>query len=156
MSTIRPETMAGALRRAASGSVPLKLEVQGSSMRGTILPGSLARIVAGGLPRRGEIWAFCDPQGNILVHRYRARKGGLFIFQGDSRVRADPPVGQPLLIGRVISVEERGRTRSLSRWDRLPARLKNRALGTILHFLPFLDRFGLPGLQMVEQERDIH
>jgi hypothetical protein len=109
-------------------------------MRGTILPGSLARIVAGSFPRPGEIWAFCDAQGNVLIHRLRTRKGDSFIFQGDSRIQADPPVDQSLLIGRVISVEEEGKCRPLGRWDRLPARLKNRAIGAILHLIKLRGR----------------
>jgi hypothetical protein len=56
-------------------------------------------------PRRGEVWAFCDDRGEIVVHRCRGRVGELLRFQGDTRVRPDPVVVDEQLIGRVVALD---------------------------------------------------
>lgn len=64
-------------------------------------------------PARGEVWAFCGPQGEIVVHRHRGAVGARHRFQGDTCVRADPPVAPSALIGRVTAVSP---SRPYVRW----------------------------------------
>lgn len=118
MSTMHPATKALALRRAATGS-SLWLEASGDSMGRLIVPGDRVAIVATTRPRRGQVWAFCDARGDVLVHRCRGRRGGLWLFQGDARGRPDRPVSEANLVGRVTAIDHAGRRRPLGRRDRL-------------------------------------
>jgi len=73
-------------------------------------------------PRIAEIWAFCDLNSVIVVHRYRRRDGdSRFVFRGDNVKRSDPPVDTERLIGVVTLVREHGAARkvgllSRARW----------------------------------------
>src|SRR5439155_10855322 len=70
MSTTRGEAVAAALRaRVAARS--LWLDVSGPSMGRAILSGTRVLVVEADCPRWGEIWAFCDAGGAIVVHRFR-------------------------------------------------------------------------------------
>jgi hypothetical protein len=100
-----PVTTARLLRTRARAE-PLWLDVSGRSMGWSIPGGGRVRIdPVATEPRRGEVWAFCDGRGEIVVHRHRATSGGAHRFQGDARVRADEPVATERLIGRVSAVD---------------------------------------------------
>lgn len=94
---------AGALRKAARVR-PLWIEVRGGSMGRSIPDGSKVCVEAAALPRRGEVWAFCDRSDSVVVHRCRGPVSGGMRFQGDARVRPDETVPEERLIGRVIDV----------------------------------------------------
>ena len=93
----------------------------------TIRPGSSVQIVAGDTPRFGEIWAFCNAEGAVVVHRYLGRDGGDYRFQGDA-TGADLPASPDLIIGRVTAVERRGDARAVHRFDRWIGGARLRAL----------------------------
>lgn len=74
----------------------------------TILAGNEVRVVARARrPRIAEIWAFCDANGTIVVHRYRMRDAaGRSVFRGDGQPWRDDPVPDDLLIGLVTHVRQ--------------------------------------------------
>jgi hypothetical protein len=83
----------------------LWLDVYGGSMGQSIRGGTRVRVSASAAPRRGEVWAFCNDRGEIVVHRARGAAPGGFRFQGDTCVRADAPVPADRLIGRAIAID---------------------------------------------------
>jgi hypothetical protein len=109
--TPRPEEVAALLRASARDSV--WLPVNGTSMLPTILAGSEVRVVARARrPRIAEIWAFCDTNGTIVVHRYRKQDAdGRSLFRGDNQKWRDDPVAPDRLIGLVTHVREGGKVR---------------------------------------------
>lgn len=116
----RPETVAGALRQAAAGDRELWLDVSGTSMGRAIVGGGSVLVGPRPRPRVGEVWAFCDDAGRIVVHRCRGRAGGAWVFEGDAVGRRDAPVAADRLIGRVGAVRDaEGRVRRLGGADRV-------------------------------------
>ncbi len=83
----------------------------------TIRAGSSVQIVAAETPRFGEIWAFCNPEGAVVVHRYLGRDDDSYRFQGDA-TGADLPASPDLIIGRVAAVKRGGHVRAVRRLDR--------------------------------------
>jgi hypothetical protein len=101
--SVRARAIAGVLRR----SLPVGgrwLDVDGWSMGATIRGGESVLVVPATRPRRGQIWAFCLPDGSVFVHRFRRVIDGRYCFQGDARRWADEPVPPELLVGRVRAV----------------------------------------------------
>ena len=83
---------------------------------GRAMPGgSRVLVVPGERMRRGQVWAFVEDDGRVLVHRFRRRAGDLHWFQGDANEHPDPPVGRGRLIGRVRRVDGPGPVRRLGR-----------------------------------------
>jgi hypothetical protein len=118
MSTTPPEATAAGLRKAvAAGS--FGLDVSGRSMGKTIQAGSRVTLVLAEQPRRGEIWAFVDTTGDILVHRCIRTGLEPWHFQGDARARPDRPVTADRLVGRVAATEQDGRVRTFGMVDRV-------------------------------------
>jgi hypothetical protein len=77
----------------------------------TILTGSNVWVLAADRPRWGEIWAFCDPDSTIDVHRCVGHRRGRARFWGDGNESADTLVDDALLIGRVVAIESPGGAR---------------------------------------------
>lgn len=117
-ATVRPETMARALRSAAA-SRPLWIEVSGRSMGRTIVPPARVLVSPAVTPRRGEVWAYCDDRSVVVVHRFLRRRGEALLFQGDGAARPDAPVDGGRLVGRVVAVDRAGRRHGLGRLSRL-------------------------------------
>jgi hypothetical protein len=111
-----PERIASALRLTVSSN-PLWLDASGTSMGRAIRPGSEIQVVAAQRPRRGQVWAFCDDAGTVVIHRCRGRRGGRFVFEGDATGHADRPVAATRLVGRVAAVRHDSRVRRLGRAD---------------------------------------
>jgi hypothetical protein len=123
------------LRQAANTGTPLWIAAHGSSMGWTIRTGSKVHVVGNPDPRRGQLWAYCDGSGRVVVHRYRHRVDAGHVLQGDACARPDPPVDAEQLIGQVIAVRRGTRVRSVGRADvilgacqRLPRMLISRAV----------------------------
>jgi hypothetical protein len=112
----RPEQIASALRLTAA-SKPLWLDISGVSMGRTIAPGSEVLVVGAQRPRLGQVWAFCNDAGAVVVHRCRGRRRGQFVFEGDATGHADRPVGTGLLVGKVAAVRRGEDVRRLGRTD---------------------------------------
>ena len=106
------------LLREAAESASLWIAARGESMGRTIPTGSSVLVAEGSMPRRGEVWAYCDPSGNVVVHRYRRLTSAGHVLQGDTRTRPDPPVREEWLIGRVTAVRRGDRIRSVGWRDR--------------------------------------
>ena len=70
-------------------------------------------------PRQGEVWAFCDAEVSIVVHRCRGRRREGWLFEGDAVGRADPVVPESWLIGRVVSIRHDHAERRVGRGDRV-------------------------------------
>lgn len=100
---------------------PIDLAVDGSSMGGTISAGSTVTVVAGTIPRPGQIWALADAEGSLVVHRYKKRADGAMVFRGDGNPGDDAPVYPNMLIGRVVAAHTDGRTQRFGLLDRLRA-----------------------------------
>ena len=80
--------------------------------------GSSVLVAEKSLPRRGQVWAYCEQSGDVVVHRYRRRTDRGHVLQGDTRARTDAPVPDEQLIGRVTAVRLGGRVRSVGWSDR--------------------------------------
>lgn len=113
-----PATAAALLLRRRVAQAPTWLPVVGGSMGRTIRTGSKVLVSAGDEPRFGEVWAFCNAQGILVVHRFVRRRKGAFYFQGDAHW-PDSPVPRDLMVGRVRRVRYQGRERRLGGHDRL-------------------------------------
>jgi hypothetical protein len=113
--TPRDPTVTARLLRTRAGTEPLWLPVTGRSMGRSIPGGARVRVTVDGRPpRRGQVWAFCNERGEIVVHRNRGTGPGGHRFQGDACIRSDSPVASQHLIGRVTAVEP---ARSTWRWS---------------------------------------
>lgn len=112
---------------------PSWLPVVGASMGRTIRTGSEVLVARSAEPRFGEVWAFCNTDGVLVVHRFARRRHQDYYFQGDAHW-PDPPVSRDLLVGRVLRVRYQGRERGLGAVDRLTggARLMFRQRGRAL------------------------
>ena len=103
MSTSSPETIASVMRRAAAAGT-LWLDASGTSMGTSVVSGDKVLVGPALRPRQGEVWAFCNANSSIVVHRCRGRRREGWLFEGDAVGRADPVVSESWLIGRVISI----------------------------------------------------
>lgn len=108
-------------------------------MGSTIRPGSRVLLERAPAPRIGEIWAWCLPTGEIVVHRalWNSKRGHR--FQGDARRDLDPPVVADLMIGRVAAIEHQGIRRATgarARWGGLTRLLALNLARSIYHLLP--------------------
>ena len=82
--------VAGLLRRRVTAGPELWLAVDGRSMWPTIHPPARVQLATAARPRPGEVWAFVDAGGAIVVHRCDRRAGAGYVFRGDGLRRADP------------------------------------------------------------------
>jgi hypothetical protein len=108
-----------ALLRARVASSRLWLRVHGASMGRAIPWGAEVLLAEAARPRRGEIWAFLRSDRRIVVHRYRRRANGAYVFQGDAKYAPDEPVAADVLVGRVVAVRTGDGVRNLSERARL-------------------------------------
>ncbi len=83
-----------------------------------IVPPAQVLVVPGDQPRRGEIWAFCGEDAEVVVHRLRGHRDGGFLFQGDAMRLPDAVAEPDRLIGRVARVRLAGTVRSVGPVDR--------------------------------------
>jgi len=86
-------------RRVETGSIELR--VSGSSMSGVIESGSTVVVEAGPVPRPGEIWAFANDEGVIVVHWVRHVDEFHVIGRGTGNQFDDGPVPIENAVGRV-------------------------------------------------------
>ena len=121
--TTSPDTITRLLRRRAEVEA-LWIDTIGNSMGRAVPAGARVRVVAASTPRRGEVWAMCDDDARIIVHRALGEAGDQWWFQGDANRSPDLPVRLDRLIGRVDEVEVVGRRRRLGRSRRLIARTR--------------------------------
>jgi hypothetical protein len=85
----------------------------------TVRTDSTVLVVPGNNPQPGEVWAFCNASGRVVIHRYRRHVATGHVFQGDTCVHPDRPVDELHMIGRVVAVRRRDRQRPLPRGHRL-------------------------------------
>ena len=112
-----PDVTARLLRgRLADG--PLELPVSGSSMRGVIESGAIVDLSAADEPRVGEIWAFVDDDGNLVVHRIRHVAPDQVVGRGSGNIRDDAPVRRHRLVGRVRTATTEHGPRTFGEGDR--------------------------------------
>lgn len=118
-----PDTITRLLRRRAEVGT-LWIDTIGNSMGQAVPAGARVRVAAASTPRRGEVWAICDDDGRIIVHRVLGQAGERWWLQGDANRSPDQPVRLDRLIGRVDAVEVAGRRRRLGPADRRIARVR--------------------------------
>jgi len=121
--TTPPETITRLLRRRAETGT-LWVDTSGNSMGRAIPDGARVRIVAAARPRRGEVWAMCNDDSRVIVHRALGVVDGRWWLQGDTNRAPDPPVGLDRLIGRVDEIDVAGRRRRLGAFKRLIGRAR--------------------------------
>jgi len=114
-----PTTIARLLRQRAATGPELWLAVEGRSMWPTIRPPARVQLAAAPRPRVGEVWAFVDPGGAIVVHRCDRRTGAGYVFRGDGLRRADPWVPAERVVGRVVAVVDGRGIRAMGDADRV-------------------------------------
>lgn len=120
-----PQVQLARLVRAKLEDGPVWIPVSGASMAPTIVGGGRVEVIASRRrPRRGEVWAFVDPTGTIVVHRYRSADGGRMWFRGDGNPRDDLPVPAEAVIGRVAVVDDANGHRRIGPKDRLRGRVR--------------------------------
>ena len=110
-----PDAKARLLRQLANTGTPLWIATHGLSMGWTIRSGSKVRVLANADPRCGQLWAYCDDSGHVVVHRYRNHVDAGHVLQGDTCIHADPPVHAKRLIGQVVAVQRGARVRFIGR-----------------------------------------
>jgi hypothetical protein len=98
-------------------------------MSGAIASGSEVLVVASERPRRGEVWAFVNEGGDVVVHRFLREVNGLMWFRGDSNTSPDRAVAPGLLVGRVGAVRDRRGERRLGHVQRWRGRAELDLLG---------------------------
>jgi hypothetical protein len=113
-----PDLVARLLRTAARND-PIELSATGTSMGWSIRDGSIVVVEEARAPRRGEVWAFCDDAGRVVVHRVRHSGVDVVVLQGDRAVHPDAPVSTGRLIGRVRDVRCPSRPVPRVRWGRV-------------------------------------
>lgn len=119
------QTHLARLMRAKLEDGPVWIPVSGASMAPTIVGGGRVEVIASRRrPRRGEVWAFVDATGTIVVHRYRSADGGRMWFRGDGNPRDDLPVPAEAVIGRVAVVDDANGHRRIGPKDRLRGRVR--------------------------------
>ncbi len=102
--------------RGRIGTEGLWIEVVGDSMRPTLVPPAKVLVVGAARPRGGEVWAYVDRHGSIVVHRYlRRHRDGSLAFRGDGVDHEDGWVTPFQLIGRVLRATRSGRESPVSR-----------------------------------------
>jgi hypothetical protein len=119
VKNLRDMTSKARLLREAAACEPLWIVAHGASMGRTIPSGSSVRVAGAAAPRRGQVWAYVDGSGAVVVHRYRRRSATGHVLQGDTSSHSDAPVPTDQLIGRVTAVRSAGRLRSVGSFDRL-------------------------------------
>ena len=121
--TTSPDTITRLLRRRAEAGT-LWIDTIGNSMGRAVPAGARVRVVVASRPRRGEVWAVCDDDGRIIVHRVLGAVGEQWWLRGDANRSPDLPVRFDRLIGRVDEIDIAGRRRRLRSSDRLIARAR--------------------------------
>lgn len=120
MESVSPETSARVLRAALSAE-SLWITTEGSSMGATIADGDEVKLVEAARPRRGEVWAYIDSQGQLVAHRCVGFRGGQVVFRGDAQPMTDRLVPPSNVVGRVThrsrgaSIERVGRVGGLAK-----------------------------------------
>lgn len=139
----RPDAVAALLRgRLAGGDV--ELPVKGTSMAGLIESGATVVLTEASQPRTGEIWAFVDDDGGIVVHRVREYDGANVTGRGSGNSVDDEPVPSSRLIGRVTAARNHGRHRVFGEVDRVRASVAMRSRRRIRRLLRGLSRTTWP------------
>lgn len=107
-------SLAGLMGAVLKKGRPFRFEARGESMFPAVRDGDILTVapLAGRLPRPGDIVAFVHPEtGGLLVHRVVAAEAGRFVLKGDNALGADPAVGLEAIMGLVVGLERRGRSR---------------------------------------------
>ena len=121
-ASAHPDAVAALLRRRVARD-PIELPVSGVSMAGVIASDSTVVIVTASQPRRGEIWAFVDDEGGIVVHRVREYDGTSVTARGAGNPIDDAPVSTSRLVGKVVEARHESQRRRFGRIDRIRADL---------------------------------
>ena len=113
-----PDAAKARLLRQAAVTHAVWIPAHGASMGRTVPSGASVLVAPYAPPRRGEVWAYCDESGTVVVHRYRRHIEDGHVLQGDASAGCDAPVSDEELVGRVAAVRVDGRVRRLGRLDR--------------------------------------
>jgi hypothetical protein len=97
-------------------SGPLRLRVQGNSMRPTLRPGDQVTVepASAGDLRTGD-WVLVKSQDSYFLHRFLGfTREGLLLTKGDGHRAPDPPWPPETLHGRAVAFSRAGKTVPLS------------------------------------------
>jgi signal peptidase I len=106
----------------------VKFVAHGTSMLPAIYPGDCLTVesFAATAPRCGDI-VLCRRAGEFRVHRIVAileeKPATFYVLRGDALTDDDPPVPAEELLGRVASLERRGKSLDLNSGDGIRRRL---------------------------------
>lgn len=123
---IQTDQLASLARDILAGGRSVRFRVRGGSMRPFILDGDMLeiRFVKEGDVHLGDILLYHFHRKQLLVHRVIDIKKNVvqadgpwatcFVCQGDASLRADGCIAAEDVLGRVVSIEHAGHTRSLN------------------------------------------
>lgn len=123
--------------RALAKRGELELTVRGESMVPSLEPGDRIRIAWRRVLLPGDVIAFENSDGRVLVHRVlgpRPSRGSLaWMTRADATGQVDPPVPVDRVIGRVVAINEVKSAARISLPDRFSSlALYSRRLGRAL------------------------
>jgi len=94
----------------------MRFRARGSSMYPLVRDGDVLRVhpIEHTVVRLGDIVLYCTPHNGIVVHRVVGisthGEETILLVKGDASGTSDPRVPQSQVLGRVVSIERRGRT----------------------------------------------
>ncbi|MEQ8840148.1 MAG: S24/S26 family peptidase [Acidimicrobiales bacterium] len=138
-STTEPDAIAALLRRRLSHAA-VEIPVAGTSMSGVIASGSTVVLSPATHPRCGEIWAFVDDDGGVVVHRVREYDGSSVTARGTGNRVDDDPVPASRLVGRVVESHWSGQRRRFGSVDRVRAAVTLRTRRRVRRLLAVASR----------------
>jgi hypothetical protein len=94
----------------------MRFQPLGGSMIPCLRAGDVVTIVPGKGCRVGDVVLYRQ-NGDLVLHRVVGKRGGRVITKGDALGGMDKPVAPGEILGRAVSFERRGVSRSLDSWS---------------------------------------
>ena len=110
------ESLAGLMRAVLDKGKPVRFEARGTSMEPFVQDGDIVTVapLTASRPKPGDIAAFVHPgAGGVRLHRVVKVEAGRYLLKGDNALDADGALTRDMILGLVVRLERRGRTRSV-------------------------------------------
>ena len=106
----------GLLVHLLGDGIAVRFRARGTSMHPAVRDGDILRVhpIEHTVVHLGDIVLYCTPHNGIVVHRAVGisthGEETILLVKGDASGTPDPRVPQSQVLGRVVSIERRGRT----------------------------------------------